>query len=131
MVQIPESHRGLLDTCQIVVLGTFGSDGFPQMSAVWFALDGDGMPVMSLNTTRQKVKNLRRHPECSLLFIDPATPYRTLEIRARADMQPDLDYEMADKVGAKYNADLRSRDKPGESRVAVRFAPVKVNIWGK
>lgn len=131
MVQIPESHRSLLDTCQIVVLGTIGPDGFPQMSAVWFALDDAGMPVMSLNTTRQKVRNLQRHPECSLLFVDPASPYRTLEIRARAEMQPDPDYEVADTVGAKYNADLRTRDKPGESRVAVRFTPVKVNIWGK
>lgn len=130
MVQIPESHRNLLDTCQIVVLATIGPDGFPQTSAVWFALDADGTPIMSLNTTRQKVKNLRRHPECSLLFIDPTTPYRTLEMRAQADMQPDPNYETADLVGAKYEADLRTRDKPGESRVAVRFTPTKVNIWG-
>lgn len=130
MIEIPESHRTLLDSCQIVVLATIGPDGFPQVSAVWFARDADGMPVMSLNTTRQKVKNLRRHSECSLLFIDPATPYRTLEIRARADMQPDPSYELADMVGKKYNTDLRTRDKPGESRVAVRFTPVKVNTWG-
>lgn len=130
MAQIPESHRGLLESCQIVVLATVGPDGFPQTSAVWFALDSSGMPIMSLNTTRQKVKNLRRHPECSLLFIDPATPYRTLEIRARAEMQPDPNYETAGLVGAKYQADLRTRDKPGESRVAVRFTPTKINTWG-
>ncbi len=130
MAQIPESHRDLLDSCQAVTLATVGSDAFPQVTAVWFALDGDGVPLMSLNTARQKVRNLERHPKCSLLFIDPENPYRTLEIRARAQIQPDPDYEVAGVIGAKYGADLRARDQPGESRVAVRFTPVKVNTFG-
>ena len=128
--QIPESHRDLLESCQIVALCTVGTDGFPQVTAVWFALDADGLPVMALNTTRQKVRNLERHPECSLLFVDPASPYRTLEIRARADIRPDPNREIADLVGEKYNADLLTMDKRGESRVAVRFTPVKVNTYG-
>ena len=85
---------------------------------------------MSLNTSRQKVKNLRRHPECTLFFMDPAGPYRTIEIRARAEMQPDPDYEMAGLIGARYGTNLRTLDQPGESRVAVRFTPVKINTWG-
>ena len=76
MPQVPESHRDLLDSCQVVILATLGSDGFLQVTAVWFALDADGMPVMSLNTSRQKVKNLQRNPECTLFFMDPASPYR-------------------------------------------------------
>ncbi len=131
MPQIPQSHQGLLGSCQVVVLATAGSDGFPQVTAVWFALDAAGQPVMSLNTARQKVKNLRRHPECSLFFMDPTNPYRTLEIRSRAEIQPDPDYEVADMIGARYGADLRTMDEPGESRVAVRFTPVKINVWGQ
>ena len=130
MAQIPESHRDLLDSCQVVTLATIGSDGFPQVTAVWFARDGDGVPLMSLNTARQKVRNLERHPECSLLFIDPENPYRTLEIRARAQIRPDPDYAVAGVIGAKYGADLRTRDQPGERRVAVRFTPVKGNTFG-
>jgi PPOX class probable F420-dependent enzyme len=87
MAPIPESHRDLLDSCQVVTLATVGSDVFPQVTAVWFALDGNGAPLMSLNTARQKVRNLERRPECSLLFVDPENPYRTLEIRARARIQ--------------------------------------------
>lgn len=130
MAQIPESHRDLLDSCQVTTLATVGGDGFPQVTAVWFALDGDCAPLMSLNTARQKVRNLERHPECSLLFIDPENPYRTLEIRARAEIQPAPDYETAGEIRAKYGADLRTRDQPGESRVAVRFTPVKINTFG-
>jgi hypothetical protein len=77
------------------------------------------------------VRNLVRDPEATLFFTDPANPYRTLEIRARAGIVPDPDYVLADKVGAKYGgADLRKMDNPGESRVAISFTPVKINTYG-
>ena len=131
MELIPESHHDLLQSSQVVMLATIGPDGFPQVSATWFLAEGDGTIALSLNTMRQKVRNLQRHPEASLFFIDPASPYRTLEIRARAEIEPDPDYAFADRVGAKYGGqDMHAMDKPGESRVVVRFAPVKVNTFG-
>ncbi|HEY8447805.1 MAG TPA: PPOX class F420-dependent oxidoreductase [Thermomicrobiales bacterium] len=127
---IPESHRDLLDTCQVAVLATINPDGFPQVSAVWFLVDEDGTIAVSLTTARQKYKNLKRRPEASLLFIDPENPYRTLEVRARAELTPDPDYTFAERIGAKYNANLRQWDEPGTVRYMVRFTPVKVNTWG-
>src|SRR4051812_38732367 len=127
---IPASHRDLLESCQIVTLATNGPDGFPQVSAIWFLVEEDGTVAASLNTARQKVKNLQRTPEAALLFIDPANPFRTLEIRARAEIQPDPDNAFADRVGAKYGTDLSDHDQPGETRVAIRFAPVKTNTFG-
>jgi PPOX class probable F420-dependent enzyme len=131
MPEIPATHRDLLDTNQAVILATKGADGFPQVSAVWFLVEDDGTVKLSLSTARQKTKNLLRHPEATLFFFDPANPYRTLEIRARAEVEPDLDYTFAERIGAKYGgADLRERDQPGDERVAVTFAPVKVNTFG-
>src|SRR5215217_7331629 len=128
--EIPESHRDLLDSNQAVALATFGRDGFPQVTSVWYLVD-DGRVKMSLNTARQKVKNLQRRPECTLFFADPTNPYRTLEIRAQAEITPDPDYAFADRLGAKYGgADLRENDRPGESRVVIAFNPVKVNTFG-
>ena len=129
MATIPESHRDLL-TSDVAMLATFGPDGYPQVTAIWFLLDDDGALKLSLNTTRQKVKNLRARPECTLFIIDLANPYRTLEIRAHADLLPDPDYAFAEKLGRKYGADLRANDRPGESRVVVTLRPVKVNTWG-
>jgi PPOX class probable F420-dependent enzyme len=126
---IPASHRDLLERCPIVTLATLGPDGFPQVSALWFLVD-DGVIVASLNTSRQKVKNLERDPRATLFFIDPDNPYRTLEIRARAEITPDPDYAFADRVGAKYGANLRENDRPGETRVVIRFIPVKTNTFG-
>jgi hypothetical protein len=72
-----------------------------------------------------------RRPESTLFFMDPANPYRTLEIRTRAEIEPDPDYVFADRIGAKYGgADVRTMDQPGETRVVVTFVPVKVNTFG-
>src|SRR5918912_2652415 len=107
MSTFPESHRDLLAS-DVAILATIGRNGYPQVTAVWFLHDDDGTLKLSLNTARQKVKNLRQRPECTLFFLDRANPYRTLEVRARAELSSDRDYVFADKVGKKYDADLRT-----------------------
>ena len=129
MTTFPESHRDLLAS-DFAVLATLGRDGHPQLTAVAFLLDEDDTVKLSLNTARQKVKNLRQRPECTLFIVDRANPYRTLEVRARAELAPDEDYAFAAKVGRKYNSDLRDMDQPGESRVVVTLRPAKVNTTG-
>jgi PPOX class probable F420-dependent enzyme len=125
MPQIPASHRDLLDA-EVATLATIGPDGRPQLSEVWFLADGDTIRV-SLNTARQKTKNLQANPAANLFVLDVAMPYRYLEIRGDAEITPDDDYAFADRVGAKYNADLRAHDKPGQSRVVVTIHPTRVN----
>jgi PPOX class probable F420-dependent enzyme len=128
MTEFPESHRDLLQS-PVGVLATQGADGYPQVSALWFVMD-DGMVKLSLNTTRQKTKNLRRHAECTFFLMDPANPYRTMEIRARAEIDSDTSDEVIAMVEQKYGADVRQNDRPGETRVAVTLHPVKINTWG-
>jgi len=125
--EIPDSHKDLLNG-QVAVLGTIGASGRPQLSATWFLAEGDTVKI-SLNTTRQKVKNLQANPKVSLLILgDP--PYRYVELRGEAEITPDDDYEFANKVGAKYGADLLEHDKPGETRVVVTIKPAGVVTWG-
>jgi PPOX class probable F420-dependent enzyme len=125
MPEIPESHRDLLDT-QFATLATVGPDGRPQLSEVWFLAE-DGTVKISLNTTRQKTKNLVRHPAATVFILDLANPYRYLEIRGDAEVTPDDDYSFADKAGAKYGSDLRAHDQPGETRVVVTIHPARIN----
>jgi PPOX class probable F420-dependent enzyme len=129
MTTFPESHQDLLKA-DVAILATVGQDGYPQVTALWFLFDDDTIKL-SLNTMRQKVKNLQAHPECTFFILDPANPYRTLEVRARAQIAPDPDYAFARKLGAKYGGvDLSKNDRPGETRVVVSLQPVKVNTWG-
>ncbi len=125
MTAIPASHRDLLDG-QVATLATIGRDGRPQLSEVWFLADGDTI-LISLNSSRQKTKNLQANPVATVFLLDLANPYRYLEIRGDAEVSPDEDYSFADRVGAKYHSDLREHDKPGESRVVLTIRPVRVN----
>jgi PPOX class probable F420-dependent enzyme len=125
MPAIPASHRDLLDG-EFATLATIGPDGRPQLSEVWFIADGDTVTI-SLNTARQKTRNLRANPAASVFLLDLAMPYRYLEIRGDAEITPDDDYQFADQVGAKYHSDLREHDQPGQTRVKVTIRPVRVN----
>ncbi len=129
MVSVPESHQDLLKA-DVAMLTTIGPEGYPQITALWFLYD-EGQIKMSLNTVRQKVKNLQAHPECSFFILDTKNPYRTLEIRARAEIAPDAKNAFAKKLGAKYGGfDFTTADRPGERRVVVSLIPVKINTYG-
>jgi PPOX class probable F420-dependent enzyme len=125
---IPDSHRDLLDQ-PVATLATLDPEGRPQLTEVWFLAE-DGQVKFSLNTTRQKVRNLERDQACSVLLLDLANPYRYVEIRGDALIEPDDDYAFADRVGAKYGADLRTNDRPGERRVVVTVRATRVHAWG-
>ena len=122
---IPASHRDLLEA-RVATFATVGIDGYPQLSEVWFLAEDDTIRL-SLNSSRQKTKNLIRHPSCTLFILDLADTRRYLELRADALVEPDDDYRFADRVGAKYGSDLRAHDQPGQRRVVVTLHPHKVN----
>lgn len=126
---IPESHRDLL-SADFATLATNGSDGRPQVSEIWFLAEGQAGSEtirISLNDSRQKTKNLVRDPRCTLFVLDVANPYRYLEIRGDGEIASDSEYAFADKVGAKYDSDLKQHDQPGQSRVVVTLRPTHVN----
>ena len=124
MTDFPASHRDLLDA-QVASFATIGGNGLPQLTEIWF-LHEDGELKLSLNDSRLKTRNLTKRPQCSLLLLDLQNPYRYLEVRGNAKIEPDDDYVFARRLGAKYDADLKVHDQPGESRVVVTIEPANV-----
>jgi PPOX class probable F420-dependent enzyme len=124
MINVPDSHQDLLQG-SVASLATIGPDGRPQLTEVWFIYE-DGSVALSLNSGRQKTKNLTARPQCSLLILDLDVPQRYLEIRGDVEVIPD-DGSFAAKVGKKYSTDLRAYDRPGDERVVVRLVPTKIN----
>ncbi len=120
----PDSHRDLLEA-KFATLATLGKDGGPQLTEVWFLFE-DGKLKTSLNDSRLKTKNLVARPRCSLFILDLANPFRYLDVRGTAKVEPDDDYAFAARLGAKYGADVRDHDGPGEKRVVVTIEPTNV-----
>jgi len=126
---IPESFRELLESTSVAVVSTVLPDGTPHSSATWFLLDDDGKVKLSLNGNRQKLKNLKRDPRISVLFVDPANQDRTLELRGGVTLTLDEDRSFRNRVGAKYDVDTSPFDKPGDERYIVTVEPTRVREW--
>lgn len=130
MPELTDAQRDVIGSTPVVALSTTGPQGTPQTTAAWFVLDDDGRVKLSLSDSRQKVKNLQRNPGASLLFVNPQNPFQTVEIRGTATFDLDEAGTLIDKVNAKYNANVRDFDQPGEVRYAVTFEPEKVLTFG-
>jgi PPOX class probable F420-dependent enzyme len=129
-VDVPESLSDLLSGPNTAVLTTVGADGLPQSTAVWYLIGDDGVLRASITTDRQKYRNLARHPKATLFILDPTNPYRTIEIRANVELEPDPDKAMLPLFAEKYGVPLEALQQAGGERVVATFDPVKVNASG-
>ncbi len=77
---IPESYEDLLGAPAFATIITLMPDGQPQASVVWCSYDGTHIWVNSADG-RQKNKNMARDPRVTLVALDPANPYRYIEVR--------------------------------------------------
>jgi len=122
---IPASHRDLVEAQGVGVLSTVDADGLPQSTAIWYKLDGDVIRT-SLHTSRQKYRNLVAHPLATLFILDPANPYRTLEIRADATIADDPDASYFESVVRHYGQDPATFPAPSDNRVILTLTPRRV-----
>lgn len=109
MLLIPESLRDLfLDaTRAFAVLATSMPDGSPQATPVWFDVEED---MIRVNTARGRTKerNMTDRPRIALAILDPANPYRYLQIRGTV-----ID---ATEEGARQHIDRLAQKYPGKER---------------
>jgi PPOX class probable F420-dependent enzyme len=77
---IPESHKDLLEKPIVAVFTTVTPDGKPNAVGIWRMYDGEHI-LISTDYDSRKRKNVQANPNVSFLMLDPANPYRTLEVR--------------------------------------------------
>lgn len=126
---IPQTYRDLLERPIPVALATIGRTGHPQITAIWAILEGD-IVVTSLTEVRQKLKDLRARPKATLFVIDPANPYRTLEVRGNVTIEPDPELTTLVEVLTAYGTDLATFPGPTDDRVRVTLRPTRVVAQG-
>ncbi|MDO8389738.1 MAG: PPOX class F420-dependent oxidoreductase [Actinomycetota bacterium] len=126
---IPEAHHDLVDMPHVGVLTTLGSDGRPQSTAVWFVRDGAEIRT-SLLTTRQKYKNMAAHPKATLFVLDPANPFRTIEIRGDVSFEIDPGGALFERIVRHYGQDPDTFPAPKDGRVVLTLHPKRVVVNG-
>ena len=131
MVEIPESHRRLLEDKVFAMLGTVMPDGQPQVHPVWVDYDGQYVRV---NTARgrQKDENLQRHPQATVLLIDTRSPYFWMEIRGRVVER--IEGKRRRRTSTPCRTNTRAGDyanrRPGTVRVLYKIEPTRVLASG-
>lgn len=114
-------------TNTIATVATLGDEGDPQMTAVWFLVDGDTI-LISAMARRKKTKNLAADPRCSILIFHPSSDDYYVELRGTATLVDDHDYAVADRIGERYDADFRTFDGPNDRRVIIVFTPARAIV---
>jgi PPOX class probable F420-dependent enzyme len=133
-VEIPESHRDLLQRPIYAVLTTMLPSGQPQSSLVWWDYDGEHV-LISTTLERRKSRNMLANPKVTVLVIDPANSARYVEVRGEVvEMSQNGAVELADRLTQRYTGKQRFygdvypvERQAQETRVVCRIRPSKVN----
>ena len=128
MAPIPEKYLDLLarDKKVFATLALTLADGTPQATPIWF--DWDGTHII-LNTARGRVKDkvMHRRGKVALMLIDPADPYRYVQIRGRVVEETEEGaYDTICDLRLKYRGDRNYPKNPGEVRVTYKVLPEHV-----
>lgn len=126
-----EKNADLLESTALAHVATIGAQGEPQVNPVWFGWDGAHLRF-SQTTTRQKYKNVQRDPRIALSIVDPANPYRYLEIRGKVvAIEPDPERAFIDSMAQKYlGQDKYPWHRPGDERVVIVVEPERTTSMG-
>lgn len=123
---IPEKFRYLLapEMKAVAYLATVMDDLSPQVTPVWFTVDGEHLLV---NTAAGRVKdrNMQRRSRVSFLIVDPANSYKYIHLRAKVVKRAE-DETLIHRLSEIYTGNPQFRIKPGDVRVTYTFLPDRV-----
>jgi PPOX class probable F420-dependent enzyme len=129
---IPAQYADLLESTALAHVATVGPDGEPQNSPVWIDWDGTYLRFAQVTGYRQKVRNLEREPRVALSIVDPANPYRYLEVRGTVErIEPDPDWAFINAMARKYlGQDRYPFGKPDDEWVVMVIRPEHTTQMG-
>ena len=128
-VPLTDTARRILDGKNFAVVATVNEDGSPHTSVVWVERRDDDTIVFSSTTKRRKVRNLDRDPRVSLSIFDLSDPYTAVDITGTAELIPDPDKKLPDKLGHKYLGQDFQGEPEDVKRYVVRITPEKVTSF--
>jgi PPOX class probable F420-dependent enzyme len=100
-----DERAALLSLAKACTLATIGPQGFPQLTAMWFALI-EGKFHFSTYGKSQKVRNLERNRKCSVLVEDGASyaELRGYSVEGDAEViaDPALTFHVMREISKRY-----------------------------
>lgn len=130
-MNIPASHRDILEGKNFAHIATLMPDGTPQVTPVWIDVEGD-LVLFNTSVGRQKDRNLKRNPAVALSCHDQENPYRYIQIRGTvvSSSTEGADTHI-DRMAKKYTgADTYQNRRPNEQRIIYRIKAEHIQVMG-
>jgi PPOX class probable F420-dependent enzyme len=126
---LSEKTRAFIEAPRFGVLGTSQADGTPQLTVMWYELQGDEI-MMNTTVQRAKAANLRRDPRIALC-IEDGYDYVTVYGTARLIDDPETAQADIHRLATRYHnrekADQMTRDQFGkQQRLTIRMSIERV-----
>ncbi len=134
LVTLSEKARAFLQERRFAVLATINKDGTPQLTTMWYLLEGDTI-VMNTKVGRTKERNMRRDPRISVCFEDG---YSYLTVSGTVEMIDDPKIAQHDiyRLAVRYDGEEAARQQmeeqfSKETRVTLRLKCERIidNLW--
>ncbi len=135
MATIPESHADLLTGPVYIGVATVNSDGQPQVTPMWCSYDGTNILLNSVRG-RKKERNMAERPMVTILAMDPANPYRWIQVQGTVELTEEGAHAHIDELARLYRGvdsyygGVQPAEMEGtETRVIARLAPKTVVVF--
>ena len=115
------------ETKALLYLATTMSDGSPQVSPVWFSVDG-GHVLINTNEGRTKDKNMKARPRVAMVIQDPNEQDRYLGMRGEVvGFTREGADEHINRLSLKYYG-KPWRYREGQRRIIYRIKPLHFDL---
>jgi PPOX class probable F420-dependent enzyme len=121
---LSEKARTYLNGQRFAVLATINKDGTPQLTTMWYLLEGDTI-LMNTKAGRIKERNMRRDPRISICVEDG---YEYVTIRGTVEMIDDQEIAQQDifRLATRYHGEEKAKQQmeeqfSREQRVTLRL----------
>lgn len=129
-----EEMEDFLNLEHRAILGLTREDGGKTLSSTWYAwVDGGHIIIMS--SSDPNLESIRRDPRITILVTEETVPFRSVEIRGKAEIISDgaKVKEGARRIFERYYGSENIDEVVGElslnSSVLIRLEPGKVNAY--
>jgi PPOX class probable F420-dependent enzyme len=115
------------ETKALLYLATTMTDGSPQVSPVWFSIDGEHI-LINTNEGRTKDKNMKARPRVAMVIQDPEDQDRYLGIRGEViEYTREGANEHINRLSLKYYG-KPWKYREGQRRIIYRIKPLQFDL---
>lgn len=126
----PEQRTQFLESHRLAIVGAIRNDAPPQLSPVYYVMDGDDI-LISTTATRAKARAVRRDPRISVCVLGEQPPFPYLTVYGRGRIEEEGAVELMIRAGeAMTGSPIADSARPAlearaekEGRVVLRVTP--------